>query len=108
MTSLTVKPPKLVQFVEERLYIILCLFQKFHKRIKVQNFTFRFPNANLMNLFCFQHGYDHYNSHFEDTQISGSIKTTVYENRIFIKLSVSKQGERFMTNLDHVRVNTIR
>lgn len=61
-----------------------------------------------MKSFLFQHGFDHYSSQFEDTQISGSIKTTVYENKIFIKLFVMKQGENCTTNLDNVHVTTIR
>nr|XP_023021941.1 uncharacterized protein LOC111510262 [Leptinotarsa decemlineata] len=55
-----------------------------------------------------KHGYEHYTSYFEDTQISGSVRTTVYENKIFIKLSVQKGGEYCKTQLENVQVSTVK
>ncbi|KAJ8959109.1 hypothetical protein NQ318_022366 [Aromia moschata] len=39
-----------------------------------------------------KHGYDSYSSSFEDTEISGNIRTAVYRNKVFVKLSVLKEG----------------
>ncbi|KAG5896987.1 hypothetical protein JTB14_018502 [Gonioctena quinquepunctata] len=55
-----------------------------------------------------KHGYEHYSSQFEETGISGSIRTTVYENRISIKLYVHKEGEYCKTQLENVQVNTVK
>ncbi|KAJ8972785.1 hypothetical protein NQ317_004468 [Molorchus minor] len=52
-----------------------------------------------------KHGYDHYTSEFEETEIEGSIKTAVYRNKIFVKLSVVKEGERCRTELDGIQLS---
>ncbi|KAJ8923045.1 hypothetical protein NQ315_001593 [Exocentrus adspersus] len=56
----------------------------------------------------FKHGYDYYSSQFEDTRIEGNIKASVYKNNISIKLTVVKEAERCKTQLETIKLTTIR
>ncbi|RZB41577.1 hypothetical protein BDFB_010624, partial [Asbolus verrucosus] len=56
----------------------------------------------------FKHGYEQYQSEYEDTKINGSIKGAVYKNQIFLKITVRKEGERCFTHLDSVQVTMIK
>ncbi|XP_018561174.1 uncharacterized protein LOC108903462 isoform X2 [Anoplophora glabripennis] len=56
----------------------------------------------------FKHGYDHYSCSFEDIVTAGQVKATIYNNKIFVKVTLLKEGERCKTQLDNIRVSTIR
>ncbi|XP_063904525.1 uncharacterized protein LOC135123628 isoform X4 [Zophobas morio] len=56
----------------------------------------------------FKHGYEAYQCEYEDTNVSGSIKGSVYKNQIFVKITVKKEGERCSTHLDSVQVTNIK
>ncbi|XP_060521444.1 uncharacterized protein LOC132699021 isoform X2 [Cylas formicarius] len=54
----------------------------------------------------FKHGYEIFSSKFEGTEVSGSIRTSVYKNGIFIKLSCDKT-DLAPVKLEAVSVRTI-
>ncbi|XP_049817569.1 uncharacterized protein LOC109604798 isoform X2 [Aethina tumida] len=56
----------------------------------------------------FKHGYEKYYSNFEGNKISGSIRTSVYKNRIFLKLVMMKDGEVCSTKLETVQVVSVK
>nr|CAI5856558.1 unnamed protein product [Callosobruchus analis] len=56
-----------------------------------------------------KHGYEHFRSQYENIQVSGSIKTTIYENRIFIKCTILKdQDKHCKTSITTVEVRWLR
>ncbi|CAH0564519.1 unnamed protein product [Brassicogethes aeneus] len=56
----------------------------------------------------FKHGYEKYRSTFEGNKISGSIRTSIYKNKIFVKIVIRKKPELCHTRLETVQANTVK
>ncbi|CAH2006146.1 unnamed protein product [Acanthoscelides obtectus] len=70
------------------------------------------PLGNVAQYSCStssMHGYEHFRSQYENIQVSGSIKTTIYENRMFIKFTILKdQVDHYKTCISAVEVRWLR
>lgn len=60
-----------------------------------------------LNLREFKNGYQKYKSHYGKTYAEGSIRTTIYQNKIFLKLSLSKSDEHCPTQLESFQFRSV-
>lgn len=65
-------------------------------------------SSNFRTIKIFQHGYEHYNAEYQKAKVTGGIKTTIYRNRIFLKIVIEKNKEGCVPRLQRVKLNVIK